>query len=213
MEGLKLNHKILNIKINKIKPNAYNPNVMEDKTFEQTKKNIKKEGLIGSIFCRENPKKKGNYIIVDGEHRWRVAKDLGYEEISVIVLDKSLPDAMIATINFNKLRGEIDTLKLAGVINELRKTYGVEELEDRLGYSSEDLSNLENLLEFDPSQFKGEGIELGEEREEYRFEVTLTEKQNNILQNALKSVGKEGEADKITVMCSNYVKKNEKNNK
>jgi len=213
-QKLKYNHKTLNIGIDKIKENTYNPNVMDGKIFGLAKENIKREGFVGAIICRENPEKKDEYIIIDGEHRWKAAKELGYEEISVIVLDKNLPDAMISTISFNKLKGEIDTLKLAEIINKLTKIYGMKELEERLGFSEDEISGLEDLLQFDPSQFKEDGIELGEDKKgEYKFTVVLNEEQYKILQNTLKTINKKKDAEKITIICSKYIKKNEKKNK
>jgi len=213
-QKLKYNHKILNIEIDKIKGNIYNPNVMDEKIFELAKENIKREGFVGAIICRENLERKGEYIIIDGEHRWRIAKELGYEKISVIVLDKKLPDAMISTINFNKLKGEIDIIKLAEIINELRKIYGIEELEKRLGYTEDELNGLKDLLKFDPSQFKGDEIESGlENKGEYKFKVVLNEEQYKILQKTLETIDKKKDAEKITIICLKYVKKNEKKNK
>jgi len=204
----KFKHKIALIKINNIKPNKYNPNVMEDKVFIQTKKNIEREGLIGGIIVREMEKEKGKYIIIDGEHRWKASKELGYTEIPTIILDKKLPDAMIATINFNKLRGELDTLKLAEVIHDLNKTYNMEELEDKLGYTQDELKGLENLLKFDFDQFDEDPVELDEaETGEYRFEVILNQEQYKTIESALEIADKDDNAEGITIICKEYLGK------
>ena len=184
---------------------------MEDRIFEQTKKNIEKEGLIGGIIVREMEKEKGKYIIIDGEHRWKATKELGYKEIPVIILDKKLPDAMIATINFNKLRGELDTLKLAEVIHNLGKTYNMEELEDKMGYSQDELKGLENLLKFDFDQFDEAPVDLGEgETGEYRFEVILNQKQYKIIESALEIANKDDNAESIIVICKEFLIKHGK---
>ena len=211
MTELKYNHQVAIIDINKIKPNPYNPNIMDEKLFEETKNNIKKEGLVGAIIVR---KEKDEYIIIDGEHRWKAAKKLEYKEIPTIILDKNLPEAMISTINFNKLRGEFDTLKLAEVVHELNKTYTIEELEKELGYTQDELQGLENLLKFDFSQFEKESLELDKEDiAEYRFEVVLTDEQYETLKATLKMVNKKNNAEKINDICLKYIKDNyEKNN-
>lgn len=210
----KYNHEILTVDINLVHPNPYNPNVVEDSVFEQLKKNILQEGLIGAIIVRNYKEKSGEYIIIDGEHRWRAAKDVGYKKIPVIVLDRKLPDAMIATINFNKLRGELDTLKLAEVIHELNKTYSTEELEDRLGYTGDELVGMEELRQFDFEDVEEKPIKLGSsDPSEYTFEVVLSSAQYKIIEVALVAAKKSDNADAITVICSEYLKRHGKEGK
>jgi len=210
----KYNHEILTVDINLVHPNPYNPNVVEDSVFEQLKKNIIQEGLIGAIVVRDDKEKSGEYVIIDGEHRWRAAKDVGYKEIPIIVLDRKLPDAMIATINFNKLRGELDTIKLAEVIHELNKTYSTEELEDRLGYTSEELLGMEELLQYDFENVEEKPIKLSSTTQsEYTFEVVLSAVQYKTIEGALATAKKSDNAEAITVICSEYLKRHGKERK
>lgn len=207
----KYNHKILTVDIDLVHPNPYNPNVVEDGVFEQLKKNILREGLIGAIIVRGDKEKSSEYIIIDGEHRWRAAKDVGYKEIPIIVLDRKLPDAMIATINLNKLRGELDTLKLAEVIHELNKTYSTEELEDKLGYTSDELTGMEELLQFDFEDVEEKPIKLGSSSpSEYTFEVVLSSAQYKTIESALATAKKSDNAEAITVICLEYLKRHGK---
>jgi len=66
-----LRQKVLD-EIDKIKGNIYNPNVMDEKIFELAKENIKREGFVGAIICRENLERKGEYIIIDGKGRTNI---------------------------------------------------------------------------------------------------------------------------------------------
>lgn len=208
MDKPKYQHKVAVVDINKVHRNEYNPNVMDERIYEQTKKNILREGFIGAIVVREDPKQEGNYIIIDGEHRWKAAKETGYTEIPIIILDKNLPEAMVSTINFNKLKGEFDTLKLAEVIHELNKTYSIEELEEKLGYTPDEIKGLENLLKFDYDQFEDESRQLDEGApKEYRFEVILTSKQYEAIEQALGLAGGGDNAEGITIICLDFIKK------
>ena len=204
--------KIITIDIENISPNKYNPNVMDESIFEQTKKNMAREGLIGAIFCREDKKEKGKYIIIDGEHRWKAAKSLGYKKLPIIVLNRKLPDAMISTINFNRFRGEFDNLKLAVVVHELNKTYSLEELEDRLGYVKDELEGLDNLSKIDFDEIEEDLVDLeeGENIQEYEFEVILNKEQYKIVKKAVDNVGKENTAESLIVICLDYLIKNGK---
>jgi len=165
MENLK--HEIKLIDINLIYPNLYNPNVMDKKTFGLIKRSIIKDGLIGSIIVRED---NGKFIIIDGEHRWKAAKELGYTEIPIIILDKNLPESMISTINLNKLRGEFDTLKLAGVIAEINKIYSLEEIEEKLGYTKSEIEGLSKLNDFDFNSINN----IGNKTKDFRFTIKIT---------------------------------------
>ena len=198
------------VDIGKIRPNKYNPNVMDEKVFEQTRKNVLKEGLVGAITCREDKKEKGKYIIIDGEHRWKIAKSLGYTKMPIIVLERKLSDAMISTINFNKLKGEFDTLRLAAVIHELNKTYSMKELGDRLGYTLDELNGLEKLSKIDFDDIEKD-LASEEEKdpsiEEYKFEVILSKKQYKIVQNAIEITGKENTPEALVIICLDYLAK------
>lgn len=206
----KFHHEAKLLNIDDVIKNEWNPNVMDDRIYEQTVKNIREEGFVYPILVRSP--EKGKYMIIDGEHRWKAAKELGYTQIPAIILDKNMPDAMVATINFNKLRGEFDTLKLAEVIHTLMKEFTIEELEEKLGYTESELTGLDSLREFDFDQYdKGEAPE-GEEltSEEQKFELILTSKQMKIVETALNATEKEDQAEALVVICLHFLKTTKK---
>ena len=212
MAKLKYSHKIKTIDVNEIRLNKYNPNVMEPELMTQLNERMKEEGILQPTLLRHiEPNGKIKYEVVDGEHRYLAAKNIGYEEIPAIVLDKKLPEAMISSINMNKLRGEFDTLRLAEVIHTLHKTYSIEELERKLGYTSEQVKGLENLLEYDFDSFNDEGVKLEENMpEEYEFKNMLNAKQNRIIEKAIKITKKEDIPDALVTICLEYLTKHDR---
>lgn len=77
-----------NRKVSDIKPSPYNPRIdlkEGDKEYEKIKNSIKEFGLVEPIVVN---KLTGN--IVGGHQRFKVIKELGYEEIpvSVVALDE-----------------------------------------------------------------------------------------------------------------------------
>jgi len=199
---------IREVDINLVHPNPYNPNKMDDRTYKLTLKSIEEDGLMGEIIVREDPDKPNEFIIIDGEHRWKAARELGYETIKVEVKAKDTPEAMISTLRLNKARGENDPIKEAEVIHELHKTYSTEEIEEKLGYTKEEQEGLENLMNFDFNQYnEGEEEDLPSDvPTEYKFEVMLTDKQHKIIETALKEIGEESTAEGLVKICLEYLK-------
>ena len=107
---------VTNIKIDLIAPNDWNPNIIQEDILAKLRAEIRQKGLTQPITVRSS----GNgYEIVDGEHRWRVCKDLGWQEIPCIVQDYSDTEAKIKTLQLNYLRGSAIPIKLASLIYSL----------------------------------------------------------------------------------------------
>jgi len=161
------------VPVEEVFPNTYNPVIMGEKDFRLLKKNIQSEGFVGAILVRratkeEKEERGANYIILDGEHRWTAAKELGFEKIPLIVMNRTDDQGKIATISFNKLRGEFDSVKLAELIVDLRKRTSDEELHERLGFNVEALNDFSDLTK-DIDDFpepKGKGLDIPETKED-----------------------------------------------
>ena len=108
------------VKIDDIVTNPWNPNVMPDVLFQKMKAVINEKGLFGSIIVRPLA---GCYQILDGEHRWKALKELGYKEVPVecSVVEITDQDAKFWTIYFNNTRGKDDVEKRAQIFEELEQ--------------------------------------------------------------------------------------------
>jgi ParB/RepB/Spo0J family partition protein len=207
-------HEVKLVKISEIRPNKYNPNVVPDNVMDQLVKRIKEEGFLQPVLLRNIPQEGDyKYEIIDGEHRYDAAIKADYDEIPAIILDKTLPEAMLSTINMNKLRGEFDTLKLAEVIHQLHETYSIEEIEEKLGFTSEEQTGMENLLSYDFDKLDNEGVSLDEEEDEgedQEFKVMLTSKQMKLVTDTLELTGKSDNVDSLITVCLEYLAKHGK---
>ncbi|MFH7835142.1 MAG: ParB/RepB/Spo0J family partition protein [Candidatus Aenigmatarchaeota archaeon] len=138
---------IKNININEIIPNPWNPNIMEDDIYQHLKREYERVGYLQPILVR---KKNDKYEIIDGEHRWRAAKEFGLNEITCIIIELDDEQAKLTTINMNKIKGTNDPYKLSLLIKDLNKTIDIETLSSLINTSIEELKiNLE-ISEVEP---------------------------------------------------------------
>lgn len=114
--------------IDRLYPNDWNPNSMDDKIYALTRLSIEEEGLSDPIDVDPTGR------ILDGEHRWKLAKDLGLKQVPVFVKERYDDDARITTIRKDRTHGEPDLVKLAEIVGELVDELGQGEVERRLGY-------------------------------------------------------------------------------
>jgi len=129
--------KVEYVAINSIKANTYNPNRQGDKEFQMLKKSIKADGFTQPILVHRESRE-----IIDGEHRWHAAKELGFEEIPVIFTDMTKEQMRIATLRHNRARGsEIPDLT-AAVIKELEELGALEETKAELLLSDAEVDRL-----------------------------------------------------------------------
>ena len=109
-------HRIELIRVARLKPNGYNPNRMTDNQFLALKRTIRKEGFCGVVLVRQT---NNGFVIVDGEHRWRAARDLGMEEVPCLVGDFDAAQARALTIKMNQIHGYWSAPELVSLLEEL----------------------------------------------------------------------------------------------
>lgn len=139
------------VPIDSVRPNPKNPNVMSKTMFEKAKKIFEEKGMFGSIIVREHDVD-GYYEILDGEHRWKIAKELGWTEIPVENGGKLSDQEMkFWTVAFNNTHGGDDQFKLGELFSEIDA--GQQQL---LPWTQEEINNTKKLVSFDFSQYDKE---------------------------------------------------------
>lgn len=98
---------VLNVKmvdIKKVVANDYNPNKVAPPEMELLRHSIEEDGYtqpIVTYYDEETDK----YIVVDGFHRYRVAKEVfNLKEVPIVTIDKDLDNRMASTIRHNRAR-------------------------------------------------------------------------------------------------------------
>lgn len=152
-----------------ISPNKWNPNEQSDFMFDKQVDSLQDEGQLLPILVREVD---GGFEIVDGEHRWRAAKQLGVEEMSINNLGQ-ISDARAKIIGqrINRTTGLDNRSKLKDLYESLLEEYSKDdvlsmlptseaEFDDIMKQLSNDWLNMPGRPKQDTDEEQWESIEL-----------------------------------------------------
>ena len=159
---------ITELLIDRLEPNPWNPNRMTPEIRRKLKLDLERHGFVAPIVVRHLGGER--YQIINGEHRWQIAKELNYTSIPCVILDK-LDDrrARILTVNLNELGGDPVPALLAKLLHELEEQTPLSELAVMLPYDEAQIRDTLELLKLP------EGLEEQIEREAAEEEAAAPE--------------------------------------
>jgi ParB family transcriptional regulator, chromosome partitioning protein len=155
------NKTLQEIKVEDISPNPYNPRIYFDPDdLEELKKSLNKVGVLVPITVYENKRNipKTPFILLDGERRWRCAKELGWDSIKANIIDEpsDITQNILFMFNIHHYRKEWElfptALKLEVIIKEIG-TDSESVLFEFTGVSRSMIRRCKTLLWF-PTQFR-----------------------------------------------------------
>lgn len=134
------------IPIDKVVANDYNPNKVANPEMKLLKKSIEEDGYtqpIVTIYDKENDL----YIVVDGFHRYRCAKEYFHlDEIPCTVIEKDIKNRMAATIRHNRARGTHQIKDMSIIVADLYKMgWSDEEICSQLGMELDEVIRLKQI--------------------------------------------------------------------
>jgi len=99
---------------------------------------VERTGFLQPILVA--PQEDGMYRIIDGEHRYEIAKLCDMETIPAVVLTKERDEDFqkFQTVRMNKLRGRLNKLKLRHLVEDLVERHTVTEVAERLLFDKEE---------------------------------------------------------------------------
>ena len=201
----------MDIKINQIKPNKYNPKVTEEHQgrYKTIVAGIKEMGMKTPIDVREL--EDGTYEIIDGYHRWKACKELGWETIPISSWGK-INDAQAKKISIlkEKARIPLDLIKTSEILNELAKDTSLEELAKQVGYLVPELKEDLKLANFNWNEYDKNKDKEQEFSEGLKtLSITMSDSQYEIVAQAIEKSKEEGETDSearaIELICADYL--------
>lgn len=115
------------VPIDSVTENDYNPNRQSDHDFELLLKSMETDGFTQPILVLRETRS-----IVDGAHRWRGARQLGYTEVPVVFVDMTPEQARVSTLRHNRARGSEDIELTAQLLRDLEKLGAIDWAQDEL---------------------------------------------------------------------------------
>lgn len=139
----------------KIDRNPGNPRLLfTEEEMEQLTESIASRGILVPVVVFEGD---GGYVLIDGERRWRCARQLGLPEVPAVIV--GAPDEsqmLVQMFNIHMVRQSWADMPTAWALEKLIDRTGVEnprELSDLTGLSLERLKRLRHALEL-PSEYQ-----------------------------------------------------------
>ncbi|MFW6030692.1 MAG: IbrB-like domain-containing protein [Halanaerobiales bacterium] len=130
----KIEFPVLNVKmvpLDKVKANDYNPNKVAGPEMKLLKHSIEEDGYTQPIVTIYD-KEQDLYIVVDGFHRYRCAKEFfKLEEVPIVEIEKDIKNRMASTIRHNRARGTHQIKDMSVIVADLFQ----------MGWSDEDICN------------------------------------------------------------------------
>jgi len=152
-------------------PNRWNFNEQQTHVFKAVVESVKRYGnRLYPIIVREIGSRK--YEIIDGEHRWKAARELGLKKVYIKNLGRI--DDVVAeelTLLLNEDRGESDMLKLAELVEEAKAGFGEADVKGRYPFTDAELRDLELFSKINWEEFPVEWQERRKQTQEKRKEV------------------------------------------
>ena len=107
------------VSVDKIMGNTYNPNKIAPPEMKLLKKSIEEDGYTQPIVCYYDSEK-DMYIVVDGFHRLRCAREyFNLPEVPIVVIDKDIKERKASTIRHNRARGKHGIEPMSDIVADL----------------------------------------------------------------------------------------------
>lgn len=140
-----------------IDPDPDNPNQMPEDQYRALVATLRKHGFTQNVIVRPS-EVQGRYIMADGHHRLKAARELGIATVpAVVVADKDAARSMM--LSMNNIRGEINLSLASNLLKDLHDVAGwtLEDLQVT-GFSHDELQDLLAVGDENPDDILSEGV-------------------------------------------------------
>ncbi len=210
------------IAVSNIRPNNWNINVQTENTFNKLKLSVDKHEMNQTLTLLKDYDEETDteYIILNGEHRWKAAKDLGLERVpAVFYVDMTPEEAIQITLKSNELNGDPDIYKLPERLEQTGLT--TQQILEEFEWTKSELENIFSISDtINDEEFVMPETEMSDEEEELldaenrskvRLSFMLDQKQFNEfydLKRKLECLTDDDAFIRICMICKQTLNKN-----
>ena len=115
-------NQVQSIALDKLVAHPDNPNRMSKAKFAKLIRNIERTGRYEPLVVRPCPQKPDCFQIINGHHRWRALKELGYKTAEVVVWAVNDRDTDLLLATLNRLGGSDVLDKKLALLKRLNKS-------------------------------------------------------------------------------------------
>ncbi|MBC8468912.1 MAG: ParB N-terminal domain-containing protein [Planctomycetes bacterium] len=115
-------NQVQSIALDKLVAHPDNPNRMSKAKFAKLVRNIERTVRYEPLVVRPCPRKPDCFQIINGHHRWRALRELGYKTAEALVWDVNDQDTDILLATLNRLGGSDVLDKKLALLKRLNKS-------------------------------------------------------------------------------------------
>jgi ParB/RepB/Spo0J family partition protein len=223
MRDSDISNRISRIAIDRLIPHPDNPNRMSRADLARLVRNIQRTGRYEPLVVRRCPERPGLFQIVNGHHRWKALRGLGYKTAEAVVwdIDDRETDILLATLN--RLGGTDILEKKLALLKRLNQRMQTRELVKLLPQSAKQLQRLTRMRCDGFARITS--VKSGDDKSGTSVFATplvffLNDKQRKIVERALSLAGRGGlrtapekaaeKAAALTCIAQQFLKKLER---
>jgi ParB-like chromosome segregation protein Spo0J len=142
MQETNIENRVTSIPINKLTAHPGNPNRMSKRNFTRLVRNIERTGRYEPLVVRRHG---DDFQIINGHHRCRALKQLGYESADAVVWDVDDAEADILLTTLNRLGGSDMLDRKLALLERINREMNAREMSKLLPFTRSQIEKLKHI--------------------------------------------------------------------
>lgn len=142
MRETNIDNRVTSIPIDKLIAHPGSPNRMSKRNFARLVRNIERTGRYEPLVVRQ---KEDSFQIINGHHRCRALKQLGYKAVDAIVWDVDDVEANVLLCSLNRLKGSDVLDKKLSLLDIINRDMSAREMAKQLPFTRSQIEKLRSL--------------------------------------------------------------------
>lgn len=173
---------IKKVNIGSIHINSWNPKHPNAKEYDNVKRSIEVNGFAQPILVRRDGEQ---YEIIDGQHRYLAAKELGYNEIYIYDAGEISDEEAKSMTLWMQVQVPFDEIILAPIVVELSEN------DIELPFTEKEIADFKDINTFSFDDSNDESSDMNSPEEGFKtLKIRLTESQFEVVHNSINLVSK-----------------------